>query len=66
MLQAIFDDKDFEKLSFHDNFVHAMTFDPETGELLLDIDYLAKWISPEKRRSFFICHSPVNSDICRY
>ena len=48
MNKKIMDDTDFENISFHDNFIHALTYDPEDSELLFDIDYLIEWLEPDE------------------
>jgi len=48
MQKSLLDDADFSNISFHDNLIHAMTFGPDESAFLIDIDYLAEWISPDK------------------
>jgi hypothetical protein len=51
---------DFDTLSWHDNAVQAIAWEPlpsEPGRLLLDIDYILQWVAPEPpsdRLSFWV------------
>ena|SRR5665213_2259087 len=39
----------FETMNWHDTYVHGLAFEPEeayAGKLLLDVDYIARWIQP--------------------
>jgi hypothetical protein len=38
--------QDFERMNWHDATVHAVAFAKESYELLLDIDYVLKWVEP--------------------
>src|SRR5687767_3381408 len=43
-------------MGWHDARVHAFAFEPDTWELLLDLDYIFEWINPvpdETHYSFF-------------
>jgi hypothetical protein len=55
-------DNEFENMNWHDNYIHAITFNEEKYELLFDIDYIDKWISPsdnEKHYNFLIVPSTL-------
>jgi hypothetical protein len=58
MNKRIFSEEDFEKLSWHDNFIHAMSFDPDEHLFYLDIDYLAEWNSPNDAGHFSFTIAP--------
>lgn len=58
MNKSAYGNEDFEELSFHDNFIHAMTFDPDESELLLDIDHLAKWVLNEDQGHYSFIIAP--------
>ena len=45
----IFTEADYESMGWHDSNIHAISFLPETFELVLDIDYILQWIHPEPR-----------------
>ena len=42
-------EQDFERMVWHDCFLYAMAFPPNSFELLLDIDYIFKWVEPEEQ-----------------
>ena len=44
--KSVWTEADFEAMGWHDSFVHALAFRPDTFEFLLDIDYILKWIEP--------------------
>ena len=37
---------DFEHMGWHDALVHAFAFEPEEWELVLDLDYILRWVDP--------------------
>lgn len=48
---------DFEEMGWHDVRIHAVAFLPEVFELVLDIDYIFRWINPgaaETRFKFWV------------
>ena len=50
-------DAQFEKMSWHDNYVHGMRFvagQHGAGELVLDIDYIVEWIQASSGFQFKI------------
>jgi hypothetical protein len=53
--KAVWTDGDFETMGWHDATVHALAFDEneEDAELLLDIDYIVRWIDPEPPAEHF-------------
>jgi hypothetical protein len=53
MNKLIWNEEDFEKMSWHDNFIHALSYDPDENEFLLDIDYLFEWISPKDNENHY-------------
>jgi hypothetical protein len=48
LARAVWTDADFEVMGWHDTAVHAIGFeeDEESARLLLDIDYISRWIEP--------------------
>ena len=46
--KAIWTETDFENMGWHDANIYALSFEKEesswTGDLLLDIDYIFKWV----------------------
>lgn len=43
-------DADYDTMGWHDNAVHAVAWEPlpdHPGRLLLDIDYILRWVAPE-------------------
>lgn len=53
MNKSIWNESDFDNMSWHDNFIHALTFDPDENLFLLDIDYITEWINPKEKGSHF-------------
>ena len=49
----IWTEADFEVMGWHDNRIYALAFSADTFELILDIDYIFKWINPEPGETFF-------------
>jgi hypothetical protein len=50
-------DTDFELMGWHDCLIHALAFPRDTYDLVLDIDYIFKWVHPvppERNFSFWI------------
>ena len=57
--KLIWTESDFEIMGWHDCHIHAIAFDElsEKFELVLDLDYIFKWIdpiAPQKNYSFWI------------
>jgi len=44
--QWIWTDADFERMGWHDAQIHALAWCQESGELLLDLDYILEWAGP--------------------
>lgn len=53
--KAVWTDADFEKMGWHDAALHAVAFqdNEDTAELLLDLDYIVRWIEPEPPREHY-------------
>lgn len=49
----LWSEADFENMGWHDSRIYALAFSPDTYELLLDIDYIFKWVSPEPGETYF-------------
>lgn len=45
-------DEYFDEMSWHDVKIHAIAFDSDNFQLLLDIDYICEWIPKGKRYLF--------------
>jgi hypothetical protein len=66
--KTIWTDADFDAMSWHDNAIHAIAFEPapsDPGRLLLDIDYIVEWVPPEAPAttlSFWICPATLVFD----
>jgi len=52
---AVWTDADFEQMGWHDATVHAIAFreSDDVGELLLDLDYIVRWIDPQPPSEYF-------------
>ena len=46
--KLVWNENDFEQMTWHDNKVYAIAFNDQSFELALDIDYIVKWVNPEK------------------
>jgi hypothetical protein len=42
----VWTEEDFERMGWHDALVHALSFQPDTWEFLLDLDYILEWVDP--------------------
>ena len=53
--KAVWTDGDFDTMGWHDARVHAIAFheDEHNAELLLDLDYIVRWIDPEPPAEHF-------------
>ena len=47
--KAVWTDDDFSLMGWHDATVYAAATLPESFELVLDIDYILKWVDPVQR-----------------
>jgi hypothetical protein len=45
--KSIWTDSDFDAMGWHDVVIHSFTYQPYSGELLFDIDYIFAWVEPE-------------------
>lgn len=53
MEKLIWNESDFEKMGWHDCKIYALAFKDEDFELMLDIDYILKWVNPEGSKTHF-------------
>jgi len=51
--KEIWTDADFERMSWHDNYIHGFSFNSDF-ELCLDIDYIFKWVLKGKYYDFWM------------
>lgn len=49
----VWSEADFEKMGWQNVVVHALAFDTERHEFLLDIDYIFAWVNPSPPSSYF-------------
>lgn len=49
----IWTEDDFDSMGWHDATLHAIGFLPERYQLMLDIDYIFKWVEPDKGATFY-------------
>ena len=54
-----FTEADFETMGWHDNYIHAINFEPETYSFSLDIDYIHQWIMDDGDNNFRFAISPA-------
>lgn len=57
-IKELFTDNDFEKMSWHDNFIYSISFPNESQILTLDIDYIFDWVLDEKTNLYKFWVSP--------
>ena len=51
--KKIWDNNNFEEMGWHDNKIYGLSFGVEEYEISFDIDYIFKWIAPEKNETNF-------------
>lgn len=51
--KTIWSDVDFEVMGWKDAHIHAIATIPESFELLLDIDYVVRWVDPTPPDDYF-------------
>ncbi len=55
--KAVWTDADFPQLGWHDSRIHAIALtedeDLPPGRLLLDLDYIVRWVEPARRQQYF-------------
>lgn len=56
--KLIWSDSDFEQMSWHDCYIHGLSFGTKseesgTADFLLDIDYIFNWINPTPPERFY-------------
>ena len=51
--KSVWTDADFETMGWHDATVHAMALPTDAFELVLDIDYILKWVGPVEGQTHF-------------
>jgi len=53
--KPVWTEADFDQMNWHDANVHGIAFREEAGgaDLLLDIDYIARWIEPVPPSEYF-------------
>ncbi|MCT4174833.1 hypothetical protein HZP56_17895, partial [Elizabethkingia anophelis] len=60
IVKDIWTDMDFEQMGWHDNYIHAIVFPNENQKLVLDIDYIFKWVLNETSTLYDFWVSPSN------
>ncbi|CAI9684417.1 hypothetical protein AS358_13885 [Elizabethkingia anophelis] len=60
IVKDIWTDMDFEQMGWHDNYIHAIVFPNENQKLVLDMDYIFKWVLDEKSNLYKFWVSPCN------
>ena len=53
MRNWIWTDSDYDSMSWHDNYIHAISFDAEEDLFDLDIDYITEWVRLKKGDDYF-------------
>lgn len=57
-VKSIWTEMDFEEMGWHDSYIHAIALPSESLELVLDIDYLFKWVLDDETNSYNFWVSP--------
>jgi hypothetical protein len=52
-MKLIWTESDFEQMNWHDVTIHGMAFNSPKYELLIDLDYLFKWIEPQPPSNYY-------------
>jgi hypothetical protein len=55
----VWSESDFNSMGWHDCKIHAITYFPESRELILDIDYLFEWVKPNEDTYYKFWISPA-------
>lgn len=53
LTKSIWTDSDFDVMGWHDARLYCFTVFPESFEMVLDLDYIAKWVHPVRPEEFF-------------
>jgi len=53
----IWNTADFDKLSWHDNYIHGFFSNLDINQITFDIDYITEWICENKNCEFMIAQS---------
>jgi hypothetical protein len=51
--KPIWDDRDFERMGWHDATIRGIAFGPGEFEVSFDIDYIFQWVHPAEGERFF-------------
>ncbi len=57
-VKNIWTDKDFEEMGWHDSHIYSILFPDESLKLVLDIDYVFKWVLNEETGFYNFLVSP--------
>ena len=57
-VKDIWTDVDFEEMGWHDSYIYNISFPDENQKLILDIDYIFKWVLDEKSNLYNFWVSP--------
>lgn len=52
-------DADFEKMIWHDNYIHGFYVDAENTQLIFDIDYIFEWLESDNKFNFLVSPSTL-------
>ena len=53
LTKSVWTDADFDVMGWHDAHLHCFSVLPESWELVMDLDYIAKWVHPEEGETYF-------------
>ena len=51
--KTVWTDADFEVMGWHDCHIHSIGFQPGAWTLLIDLDYIFKWVEPQSPDEYF-------------
>lgn len=58
-VKDIWTDVDFEEMGWHDSYIYNISFPDENQKLILDIDYIFKWVLDETSNLYNFWVSPA-------
>ena len=57
--KIVWSDDDFAAMGWHDAQIHAVSFVPDSGELVFDLDYILKWVEQGAAEPFRFWVAPA-------
>ena len=51
--KRIYTEADFDSILWHDCSIHAIAFNPQAFEFMIDMDHIAEWIAPSPGEQYY-------------